>query len=148
MADKIENRDDALGGLICFALYSANHAMNRVYKPHLDAIGLTYPQYLAMLALWQRDDQTVGALCEALLLESNTVTPLLKRLEKLGHIQRRRAKDDERQVRVALTEQGRALQDRASGIGTCILDSTAMGLPAVEALTKEVRALREALRGS
>src|SRR5258708_33918548 len=115
--------DDALklGQFLCFAVYSASHAVNRVYKPLLDELGLTYPQYLAMVLLWEEDDQTVGSLCERLLLESSTLTPVLKRLEALGHVRRTRDPVDERQVRVRLTEKGRALRDKARGIPDCIL---------------------------
>ncbi|MDD3446954.1 MAG: MarR family transcriptional regulator [Zavarzinia sp.] len=108
--DKLSLRlDDQL----CFALYSASHLMTRAYRPMLAAIGLTYPQYLAMLVLWEADDLTVGALGERLFLDSGTLTPLLKRLEALGHVERRRDPADERQVRVRLTESGRALEAEA-----------------------------------
>src|SRR5260370_24247641 len=102
--------DDALrlGEFLCFAVYAASHAFNRVYKPLLDELGLTYPQYLAMVLLWERDDQTVGSLSEKLFLESSTLTPLLKRLEALGHVKRTRDPADERQVRVRFTDKGRA----------------------------------------
>ena len=109
--DKLSLRlDDQL----CFALYSASHLMTRAYRPMLAAIGLTYPQYLAMLVLWEADDLTVGALGERLFLDSGTLTPLLKRLEALGHVERRRDPADERQVRVRLTESGRALEAESS----------------------------------
>src|SRR5437764_15290881 len=84
---------------LCFAIYSAGHAFNRIYKPLLQALDLTYPQYLVMVALWSRDDQTVGSLGDKLLLESSTLTPLLKRLEAMGHLTRSRDPADERQVR-------------------------------------------------
>jgi len=104
-----------LGEFLCFAIYSASHAFNRVYKPLLDELGLTYPQYLAMVALWEEDDQTVGSLCEKLLLESSTLTPVLKRLEALGHVKRTRDPVDERQVRVRLTEKGERCGKRRAG---------------------------------
>src|SRR5258707_9190090 len=91
-----------LEDLVCFAVYAAGHAFNRVYKPLLDELGLTYPQYLVMTALWGEDDQTVGALGGQLSLEYSTLTPLLKRLERLGMISRRRDPEDERQVRLRL----------------------------------------------
>ena len=87
-----------LDNFICFALYTANHAMNRVYKPLLDALGLTYPQYLVMVSLWEEDGQTVGGLGDKLFLESSTLTPLLKRLEAAGYIRRERSREDERVV--------------------------------------------------
>src|SRR5438874_8124185 len=96
--------EDALrfSDFLCFAVYSASHAFNRVYKPLLDELGLTYPQYLVMVLLWEQDDQTVGSLGEKLFLESSTLTPLLKRLEALGQVKRNRDQVDERQVRVRL----------------------------------------------
>ena len=112
-----QEQDDALrlSEFLCFAVYSASHAFNRVYKPLLDELGLTYPQYLAMVLLWERDDQTVGSLGEKLFLESSTLTPLLKRLEALGHIRRTRDPNDERQVRVRLTDKGRAIRRKGEG---------------------------------
>ncbi len=101
-----------LGDQLCFAVYSAAHAFNRVYKPLLAALGLTYPQYLTMLVLWEQDDVAVKAIGERLGLDSGTLTPLLKRLEKLGLVARRRDPADERSVRIALTTEGRALRQR------------------------------------
>src|SRR3954466_4826409 len=102
-----------LSNQICFAVYSTAHAFNRVYKPLLDALGLTYPQYLVMLVLWERDDVPVKEIGERLLLDSGTLTPLLKRLEAAGLIKRTRSKHDERQILIALTSQGQALRDKA-----------------------------------
>src|SRR5258708_29630936 len=115
-----------LGEFLCFAVYSANHAFNRVYKPLLDELGLTYPQYLAMVVLWEEDDQTVGSLGERLFLESSTLTPLLKRLEALGHVRRSRDPSDERQVRIRLTEKGHALRVPAQKIPSCILAASCL----------------------
>src|SRR5258706_14550153 len=98
-----------LNDFLCFAVYAAGHGFNRIYKPLLEPIGLTYPQYLVMTALWEQDNQTVGGLGEKLSLESNTLTPLLKRLENQRRIRRVRDPRDERQVRVRLTAAGRAL---------------------------------------
>ncbi|MGI4747915.1 MAG: MarR family winged helix-turn-helix transcriptional regulator [Janthinobacterium lividum] len=131
---------------LCFAIYSAGHAFTRVYKPLLDALGLTYPQYLVMIVLWQADGCTVGELGAALFLESSTLTPLLKRMEAAGLLRRVRDTTDERQVRILLTENGRALQDRALSVPTCIQQST--GLTDVESvvrLTDEIIRLRTAL---
>lgn len=105
-----------LDNFICFALYSANHAMNRLYKPMLDELNLTYPQYLVMVTLWEEDGQTVGGIGEKLFLESSTLTPLLKRLEAAGFIQRTRSKEDERQVLIRLTSEGTALKTKAAAI--------------------------------
>ncbi|QIG50498.1 MarR family transcriptional regulator [Nordella sp. HKS 07] len=101
-----------LAKFLCFAVYSANLAFGRVYKPVLDRLGLTYTQYIALVALGDEDDQTVGALGEKLFLESNTLTPILKKLESAGYIERRRDPADERQVKVRLTEAGRLLLER------------------------------------
>src|SRR5947208_4619808 len=102
-----------LDNQICFAVYSATHAFNRVYKPLLDRLGLTYPQYLVMLVLWERDDVAVKEIGERLFLDSGTLTPLLKRLEAAGLIKRTRSKQDERQVLISLTAQGEALYEKA-----------------------------------
>jgi DNA-binding MarR family transcriptional regulator len=101
---------------LCFALYSAVNRVTRAYRPVLAALGLTYPQYLAMLALWERSPRTVGALGDALDLDSGTLTPLLKRLEKQNMVVRRRDPGDERRVIVDLTEAGRALRARAAEV--------------------------------
>src|SRR6267154_3168720 len=132
---------------LCFAIYSANHAFNRVYQPLLERLGLTYPQYIAMVLLWERDGQTVGELGQRLFLESNTVTPLLKRLETLGHIKRRRDPADERQVRIYLTEAGRKLRQRAVSIPRCILDASGLDGNKAKRLLEEISALRKALEG-
>ncbi|MGB3446392.1 MAG: MarR family transcriptional regulator [Xanthobacteraceae bacterium] len=103
-----------LADFLCFAIYSANLAYGRAYKPILDPLGLTYTQYIALVALWEEDGQTVSQLGERMFLESNTLTPILKKLESLGYLRRRRDSDDERVVRVSLTEEGRRLRERAS----------------------------------
>ena len=134
--------------MICFSLYAATHAMQRVYKPLLDALGLTYPQYLVLLALWAADAQTVGQLGQAMQLESNTLTPLLKRLAAQGLVSRARDTSDERQVRITLTDPGRAMQARAAHIPACILDKSGMTLTALTALRDQVNGLRDQLRQS
>ena len=101
---------------LCFALYGAANRVTRLYRPLLDALGLTYPQYLAMLVLWETSPRTVGALGEALDLESSTLTPLLKRLETQGLVARTRDPEDERRVIVALTPAGAALRDKATAV--------------------------------
>lgn len=106
----------ALDRQLCFAVYSAAHAFNRTYKPLLDPYGLTYPQYLVLLSLWEEDGRTVKALGTALGLDSGTLSPLLKRLEASGYIRRARDRADERQVLVTLTQKGRAMRDEAGGI--------------------------------
>jgi MarR family transcriptional regulator, organic hydroperoxide resistance regulator len=134
-----------LDAFLCFAVYTAGHAFNRLYKPLLDGLGLTYPQYLAMVALWDRDGQTVGELGEKLFLESNTLTPLLKRLEGMGLVVRVRDKADERQVRLLLTDAGRALRKRAEAVPPCVLDATKMTAADANALTEAVTRLRDTL---
>ncbi|PSJ39065.1 MarR family winged helix-turn-helix transcriptional regulator [Allosphingosinicella deserti] len=106
----------SLSNFLCFAIYSANLAFGRAYKPVLDPIGLTYTQYIALVALAQEDGQTVGALGEKLFLESNTLTPILKKLESLGFLERRRDPADERQVRMTLTAAGRRLLETDPGV--------------------------------
>jgi DNA-binding MarR family transcriptional regulator len=130
---------------LCFAVYSASHAFNRVYKPLLEQLGLTYPQYIVMVLLWERDGQTVGELGQTLFLESNTLTPLLKRLETLAFIKRTRDPADERQVRVHLTQAGRKLRQRALHIPRCILDATGLEHKEAEHLLEKIGALRKAL---
>jgi DNA-binding MarR family transcriptional regulator len=127
------------------AVYSASHAFNRVYKPLLDELGLTYPQYLVMVLLWEQDDQTVGSLGEKLFLESSTLTPLLKRLEALGHVKRARDPVDERQVRVRLTDKGRAMREKARDIPDCILAASGLEIDELRRLQSEIIALRTAL---
>lgn len=132
----------ALDQQLCFALYSASHAFTRVYKPLLDALDLTYPQYLVMLVLWQQDGQTVKAIGEHLHLDSGTLTPLLKRLEAAGLIARRRDPDDERQVRVALTADGWALKAKADAVPGaifCALGGDAEDLPGLRDAINRVR---------
>ncbi|WP_054005888.1 MarR family winged helix-turn-helix transcriptional regulator [Cypionkella psychrotolerans] len=132
--------------MICFSLYSATHAMQHAYKPLLEALGLTYPQYLVLVALWAEDGQTVGQLGAALQLESNTLTPLLKRMQVQGLVLRARDARDERQVRVSLTEAGRGMQARAAAIPGCILEKSGMTLAALTALRDQVNSLRDQLR--
>lgn len=134
-----------IDNFICFALYSAGHAMTRLYKPLLDPLGLTYPQFLVMVALWEKDDQTVGDIGDMLLLESSTLTPLLKRLEAAQLIRRTRDREDERVVRIQLTPEGRALKEKAESIPEAIGCATGLTLPDIVKLTTEVKALRDKL---
>jgi MarR family transcriptional regulator, organic hydroperoxide resistance regulator len=101
-----------LADFLCFAIYSANLAYGRAYKPILEELGLTYTQYIAIVALWENDNQTVSGLGEKLFLESNTLTPILKKLEGLGYLRRQRDPTDERQVLVSLTDAGRRLREK------------------------------------
>lgn len=130
----------ALGQQLCFAVYSAAHAFNRTYKPLLEKFGLTYPQYLVLLALWQEDRMTVKGIGEELGLDSGTLSPLLKRLEAAGFVSRIRDKGDERQVIVTLTPKGQALKTDAFGILAEIGKATGCSMA-------EAAALRSALHG-
>ena len=134
-----------VGEFLCFAVYSAGHAFNRVYKPLLDGVGLTYPQYLVMVALWSKDGQTVGELGDTLFLESSTLTPVLKRLEALGHVTRERDPADERQVRVRLTRAGTALRAKARDIPACILERTGLSVRELNRLQADISKLRDNL---
>ncbi|MBW0371369.1 MarR family winged helix-turn-helix transcriptional regulator [Ensifer adhaerens] len=135
----------ALDRFLCFAVYSANHAFTRIYKPLLEELDLTYPQYLVMVLLWEKDDQTVGSLGERLFLESSTLTPMLKRLEAAGYIARVRDKADERQVRVQLTEMGKALRQKAIDVPRNLGEATKLGPDDLERLRAEVSSLRDTL---
>jgi len=132
-----------LDQFLCFALYSANHAMNKVYKPLLAEVGLTYPQYLALSALWEKDRVPVGDLTERLQLETSTITPLLKRLETMGLVSRKRSKKDERQVRISLTKKGKDLEEKAAHFQDAIATSSGLGGKAYADLRKKVIALRD-----
>src|SRR3569833_4165753 len=116
------NRPD-VSDLLCFAIYSTGHAFNRVYKPLLDELDLTYPQYLVMVALWAENGQTVGQIGDKLFLESSTLTPLLKRLEALGFLTRKRDPEDERQVRLRLTDKGAGLRKKARDVSGCVIEA-------------------------
>jgi DNA-binding MarR family transcriptional regulator len=135
-----------LDNQLCFAVYSTAHAFNRVYKPLLDRLGLTYPQYLVMLVLWEHDDIPVKDIGEKLFLDSGTLTPLLKRLEAAGLVKRTRGKDDERQVLIALTSQGQGLRDKAKTLPQAILAASACSVGELSALKNELMALRDRLR--
>ena len=123
-------------------MHSTEFAFNRIYRRVLKHLNLTYPQYLVMVALWREDDVTVGRLGERLSLDTNTVTPLLKRLETLALLTRRRSTEDERRVMVALTETGRAMQQKASGISNCIVADAGLPLADLQRLTREILVLR------
>ena len=138
----------ALDKQLCFALYSASLAMTKMYKPLLAPLGLTYPQYLVMLALWEEDAQPVGALGERLALDSGTLTPLLKRLQAQGVVDRERDAQDERRVIVRLTPAGRALKAKARAIPPEVARASGCELGEIVALAKQLAALRESLSGA
>lgn len=135
----------ALDQQLCFALYSASLAMTKAYKPLLGPLGLTYPQYLVMLALWEADGITVSALGDRLRLDSGTLTPLLKRLQQQGLLQRQRDLLDERRVLLQLSAAGQALKARAVTLPQTIACATACDLQQLAALTRQLRALRDQL---
>jgi DNA-binding MarR family transcriptional regulator len=112
-----------LGDFLCFAVYSANLTFGKAYKPILEQLGLTYTQFITLVALWEEDDQTVSGLGEKLFLESNTVTPMLKKLESMGYVSRERDRADERQVRVKLTDEGRAVREKANSLSAGLLEA-------------------------
>ena len=133
---------------LCFAVYSAGLAFNRLYKPILDTIGLTYPQYLVMMALWEKDGQGVGELGDQLFLVSNTLSPLIKRLEAGGYVKRARDMEDERQVRVTLSAKGRDLLKQASCVPGQVLEASGMSVEQLVRLRNSVAGLRDNLRAA
>ena len=135
----------ALDNQFCFALYSASLAMTKTYKPLLDKLGLTYPQYLVMLVLWQEDGLLVKTIGERLFLDSGTLTPLLKRLEASGLIVRARDLEDERQVRITLSREGRALKRRAQEIPQRVLSASGQSERAVASLRAQLALIRDGL---
>ena len=134
-----------LDNQICFAVYSTPHAFNRVYKPLIDKLGLTYPQYLVMLVLWERDGVPVKDIGERLLLDSGTLTPLLKRLEAAELVKRTRSTEDERQVLIALTPQGHALKEKARAVPQSILAASDCSVSELVTMKDEIVALRDRL---
>ena len=150
MAGARANRLDAQ---LCFALYSASRAFTRAYGPLLAPLGLTYPQYVVMLVLWEKDDLSVSELGERLALDSGTLTPLLKRLEEAGFVERRRDADDERVVRVRLTRAGQKLEDKASSVQKEMMrragfEPTKEGLAKLESLRGALQELTRGLEAS
>ncbi len=142
---KVQQAPLQLDQQLCFALYSANLAMHKVYRQLLSRLEITYPQYLVMLVLWNQDDVTVSEIGEQLFLDSATLTPLLKRLESAGFLKRERSRQDERQVVVTLTEQGRALRQQAESIPEAIQCATACDEDAMAALKQQLDDLRASL---
>ena len=132
-----------LADFLCFAVYSANLAFGRAYKPILEQLGLTYLQYIAIVALWEEDNQTVSSLGEKLFLESNTLTPLLKKLEAMGYVRRRRDAADERQVVVSLTDAGRRLREK--GLSMNLVKASGLSAEEFPKVQRSVVALRDNL---
>lgn len=137
-----------LDNQLCFALHSTSLLMTKAYKPMLQGIGLTYPQYLAMLVLWEGDGITVGEISARLLTDPGSLTPLLKRLEAEGLITRTRSSADERVVELRLTDKGRNLQQEAERFPACILEASGMTLEQIGTLKEQIVALRDQLQKS
>jgi DNA-binding MarR family transcriptional regulator len=131
-----------------FALYSAFITVSRTYKPWLDKIGLTYPQYLVLCVLWEDDDQTIGGIATRLDLEPSTITPLVKRLEQAGRVVRQRNPADERQVKVKLTDQGRAIRAETKSLAAALYDRSGMTVAQVADLNDRIKAFRDSFRAS
>lgn len=142
-----DNPPVPLDDQLCYAIYSAGIAVQRAYKPLLDDLGLTYSQYLVLNILWREDGQPIGRIADQLALESSTLTPLLKRLEAAGMVSRTRNPSNERQVVVALTDAGRALQSRAGCLGDALLEASGQSPAALADLNRDIRALRDAIYG-
>jgi MarR family transcriptional regulator, organic hydroperoxide resistance regulator len=132
-----------LADFLCFAIYSANLAYGRAYKPILEELGLTYTQYITIVALWENDNQTVSGLGEKLFLESNTLTPILKKLEAMGYLCRQRDPEDERQVRISLTDAGRRLREK--GLGMNLVEASGLTTDEFSKVQKAIVTLRNNL---
>jgi DNA-binding MarR family transcriptional regulator len=133
---------------LCFSVYAASIAINRAYKPMLDSLGITYPQYLVLSALWEEDGRTIGAIAERLDLEPSTITPLVKRLEQAALLARRRNPEDERQVHVTLTAKGKAMRARTACLNEALLARSGLTVDQLVALNQQVRALHCAVASS
>ena len=156
----VQEKPQKVEDLICFALYSATSAINKAYAPHLARIGLTYPQYITLSALWQNkhdaDQQsaeadkkgvTVGWICEKLMTDTNTMTPILKRLEASGHIARKKGETDKRQVLITLTDKGAKLEAEQASITKCVVADTGLPETELEALVQSISKMRSNLAG-
>ncbi|OUM02666.1 MarR family winged helix-turn-helix transcriptional regulator [Variovorax sp. JS1663] len=135
--------DLKLSDYLCFAVYSANLAFGKAYKPLLEKLGLTYTQYITIVSLWEQDDQTVGSLGAKLFLESNTLTPILKKLEAMGYVERQRDPADERQVRIGLTKSGKRLREKSREMS--LADATGLSPDEFVQLQKAVVTMRDNL---
>lgn len=131
--------------MLCFSLYAANNAMNRVYKPLFEPLGLTYPQYLVLVVLWGKNEMTVSQIGDCLGLDSNTLTPLLKRMEVSGLLRRKRNAKDERQVIISLTAKGREMQRKSDHIPACILETTELSVAVAMQLCSTLADLRQSI---
>lgn len=142
---KSKDQSLPLEAQLCFSLYSTSLAINRLYKPMLDSLGVTYPQYLVLSTLWEGDGQTISAIADRLALESSTITPLMKRLESAGFVSRQRNAKDERQVQAFLTAKGKALRTDAACLTQLLLENSELSVEEMIALNVQVQKLRDAL---
>ena len=138
--------EQMLDNQLCFAVYAAGHAFTQAYKPFLEPQGLTYPQYLVLLQLWEQDDRTVKQLGEPLFLDSGTLTPMLKRMEAAGWIERRRDTGDERVVRVSLTDKGRAFREKAREIPAALMCADGLDVAGLSTLRNKLKRAANGLR--
>ena len=136
-----------LDAQLCFSLYSTTIAINRLYKPMLDSLGVTYPQYLVLSTLWEKDGQTISAIADRLALEPSTITPLMKRLEAAGFVSRQRNPADERQVQVFMTAKGKELRSETACLTDALLENSGLKVEEMIALNDQVQRLRGALGG-
>jgi len=143
--DEVPTATPDVNEMLCFSIYSAGHAFNQLYRPLLNEMGLTYPQFLVMIELWARDGRTVKELGEALFLDSSTLTPLLKRLESAGLITRTRNPDDERQVLLHRTAKGDALREQAKRVLGCINDAVGLDAQAVATIRTALGMIRDSI---
>jgi MarR family transcriptional regulator, organic hydroperoxide resistance regulator len=145
MSNKEDRQKSRLGSMLCFTVYSTAHAFNRAYKPLLDALGLTYPQYLAMFVLWESDNVTVKELGELLHLDSGTLTPLLKRLEAMGLVRRARDPADERSVRISLTPAGIEMRSKERTVHEGLMGACGQSAEELKAITEQLVRVRNNL---
>jgi DNA-binding MarR family transcriptional regulator len=136
-----------LDNQICFTLYATSMAVGRTYKPMLDEMGITYPQYLVLCSLGEKDDMTIGGIADRLGLDSSTVTPLVKRLEEVRLVSRQRSQSDERRVHARMTDAGRSVLSQCNCLGESLVERSGMTLEKIEGLNLQILALRNALAG-
>lgn len=132
--------------MFCHAVYTSSHLINRAYAPFMRELGITYPQYITLTLLWERDEQSISELAHLLEMETSTMTPLVKRLESLGHVSRIRGKVDERQVFVMLTPTGQSLQERVPNVTQCMIERTSLSQIELEQLQELLAKLRDGLK--
>ena len=145
MGNNHQEAKSSLGSMLCFTVYSTAHAFNRAYKPLLDALGLTYPQYLAMFALWESDNLSVKGLGELLRLDSGTLTPLLRRLEAMGLVRRTRDPADERSVRITLTAAGIEMKCKERTVHAGLMGASGLSAEEFKAITAQLVRVRDGL---